>query len=769
MTTLNEAISNTNDDVHVWDNGNWYLDYLGYTYFGYYYSPHKITAGWRFQGISVPQGTTISSATFSIWPLSKELHPSDDFNFYIYGRNQDTAPAWASGSVQPDNTSIQTTAVTSDTTANMTMGQFNGYDVTAIVQEIINRTGWASGNAISFQVYSKTSYPIEMVKVVDYASTPSQAATLEIVYSPASTPVSSDGSLGVDRAGALAQNRSISSSHVASLTALLSAPSARRLKVNQDTANLIEFLTGARTDFKSQSSRSAKIFADTPAPISYMVPVAGNHGVLIDRTARRFADISIVASWGLSVHVDIDAYTEALAAAQTVYHISAEYAQNSATNFNIQSENLIPAQKDASLNAEYSNAVTISKDAYLAAEWKHKFSGDISFAAENLIPLTASQSVQIEAVSTLFGDVNSVSETLATLLASEELTADRLQQVGIPKSFNSENLRKLSKSNLFPSSILSQLFRDQPTDIEWSAAFEHDAKTIIEFLGKRLVDTAAKIEYLSGVAKDEALPTSWQGIILLQVNENLPAEWLARAQIDKPLAAEGLRTTFFTAQLSNEYLSNQIQNARAFGEWLQALRLDTGIFPTETLQTLSKGQSLPAAWLREVNASSNLAIENLQRLSRDSSIVAESLQGLLARKELPISTLGSIQYDQQIPAEWQLLTGIVADTFLAVDSLSTIQVGTPLVSSRQRSLIVDNKGVSEWFRSLSLDQKLVAEWAGLEFIEGNLRVFTMDSRGVMFSMPARGIVFRGIPRSLVFEGPARGIKFTTGPRQFTFE
>lgn len=101
-------------------------------------------AGLRFQNIIVPKNSVITSATLGV---SRGLGgPTGSSLGNWYGDNVDNAPAWSSSS-RPDQITKTTGSALVVSTSD---GVKNFVDVTAIVQQIVNRSGWASGNAIRF-------------------------------------------------------------------------------------------------------------------------------------------------------------------------------------------------------------------------------------------------------------------------------------------------------------------------------------------------------------------------------------------------------------------------------------------------------------------------------------------------------------------------------------------------------------------------------------------------------------------------------------------
>lgn len=96
----------------------------------------------RFANIDVAQGTVIDSATLSFTTVNNS--GSGGGSVVITARDIDDAPALAAGS----ESWAVTSASVSDTYAANTA---HNVDVTAIVQEILDRGGWVADNAMAFR------------------------------------------------------------------------------------------------------------------------------------------------------------------------------------------------------------------------------------------------------------------------------------------------------------------------------------------------------------------------------------------------------------------------------------------------------------------------------------------------------------------------------------------------------------------------------------------------------------------------------------------
>lgn len=136
-----------------------------------------IYAGLRFQGVNVPQGATIDSAilTLNIASLEGGATPST----YCYGVDADTAAAWADPGNLPS--AVTPTTAQSATFAPIATGS-EQVDVTTIVQEIIDRVGWSSGNALALVFNDDGTSSNEYWIAEDFEDAGTAEASLEITY-----------------------------------------------------------------------------------------------------------------------------------------------------------------------------------------------------------------------------------------------------------------------------------------------------------------------------------------------------------------------------------------------------------------------------------------------------------------------------------------------------------------------------------------------------------------------------------------------------------
>ena len=191
MTILNLAITDSADDGT--DIGAQWLaydnDYVESNFFEIKKTPSTTKLGGvRFRNITVPNGATINSATLT---LTNKTAASAVDSITIWGDDVDDAPLWSAGS-RPNSGFTDTTASGVQNTVPITAGSAITIDVTSVVQELVDRGGWVSGNSQRFRVLLGATYRV--MKISDYQVTPddttADVAQLDIDYTAgASAPV----------------------------------------------------------------------------------------------------------------------------------------------------------------------------------------------------------------------------------------------------------------------------------------------------------------------------------------------------------------------------------------------------------------------------------------------------------------------------------------------------------------------------------------------------------------------------------------------------
>jgi hypothetical protein len=155
------------------------------------------TVGLRFTGVSIPAGVTITKASIQ---FQADEVTTGNANLTIGGEAADNAAAFTTGSKnissRPRTTAKVTWAPAPWSTAGARGAEQRTPDLSPVVQQIVSRPGWASGNALAVVVAGTGTRTAE-----SYEGGAAKAPALHIEYSsgtaatsPASTPPPTSGS-----------------------------------------------------------------------------------------------------------------------------------------------------------------------------------------------------------------------------------------------------------------------------------------------------------------------------------------------------------------------------------------------------------------------------------------------------------------------------------------------------------------------------------------------------------------------------------------------
>ena len=144
----------------------------------------------RFNNIVAEQGATVKSAYFKINKRGFSGN-SADYNFYVaaYDDDNKTAPSAASHLNHSNYTTAEVAWGSNTDTGNGTIrSASNGTvlsspDIKTVIQEVLDRSGWSSGNSIVIAFYPKTNQPggnNQMVRVEMYDDSGDVPPQLEI-------------------------------------------------------------------------------------------------------------------------------------------------------------------------------------------------------------------------------------------------------------------------------------------------------------------------------------------------------------------------------------------------------------------------------------------------------------------------------------------------------------------------------------------------------------------------------------------------------------
>jgi hypothetical protein len=143
------------------------------------YSGNKVTGGLRFSGVSVPRGATITQA---ILRVKSYQAASNTLYLKVSGEATDNPGGFESASVRP-SVRVKTVAqVDWDPGAWTSGGWYESPDLKTVLQEIVNRSGWVSGNALVLLLADDGSASGVYRLISAYDSGAANGAELQISY-----------------------------------------------------------------------------------------------------------------------------------------------------------------------------------------------------------------------------------------------------------------------------------------------------------------------------------------------------------------------------------------------------------------------------------------------------------------------------------------------------------------------------------------------------------------------------------------------------------
>ena len=150
--------------------------------------------GLRFAGVAVPTGATVANVYLEF--VTDEVSPGASLT--IFGQDADDPATFTTTTNDVSDRTLTAASVPWVTGPWDTVGQSHqSTDISAVVQEIIDRAGWASGNAMAFIVDGVLG---GRVTAESYEGVPASAATLYIQYTvdPVTDPPDTPTGLTVD-------------------------------------------------------------------------------------------------------------------------------------------------------------------------------------------------------------------------------------------------------------------------------------------------------------------------------------------------------------------------------------------------------------------------------------------------------------------------------------------------------------------------------------------------------------------------------------------
>jgi len=196
-TAFERQVSANDDDCMVYNQSGWkFTKTETYYQVGRINSVYGYGAGLRFQNVLIPQGATIARAYLKL-VSSEDKNPAAIVKSVIIGEAADNATAF---STLEDYQARRGTVVGGPNddhiTSNYTLwdyleGWYAGYqyeslDISAVIQEIVDRPGWESGNSLVLfwddHANRSTSYTNNYRRAYGYGGSPANAPVLHVEY-----------------------------------------------------------------------------------------------------------------------------------------------------------------------------------------------------------------------------------------------------------------------------------------------------------------------------------------------------------------------------------------------------------------------------------------------------------------------------------------------------------------------------------------------------------------------------------------------------------
>ena len=172
------------DDAH--ENSITYIDNANYLYIGYRLSPGTYYSGFRFNDLNIPRYSTITSASIRLIHYNNR----DEYtSLKIATHAHDNSPIFSdTNGPMTRRFHLSTNRIDWDWGPGEDGDIYVSPDISSIIQEIVDRSGWNSGYELSIIIYSDdTETTRRQVYAIDEDS--SREAILNVQWDEPPTPV----------------------------------------------------------------------------------------------------------------------------------------------------------------------------------------------------------------------------------------------------------------------------------------------------------------------------------------------------------------------------------------------------------------------------------------------------------------------------------------------------------------------------------------------------------------------------------------------------
>lgn len=199
----------------------------------------------RFTGVTIPNGATITSAKIRFVDLNTKS--ATGIALLIQGVDEDNTAEFV---ISPENTARTRTKTTANVGWTGSFSQVKDSnrdtpDLTSIVQEIVDRAGWSSGNAMAFWLADNGSTSGQYIDFYEYASSTTKCAILLVDYnfggSPSVSP-SSSSSASISPSASASPSSSLSPSPSSSFSRSPSPSPAENISILEVAKDGVDIL-----------------------------------------------------------------------------------------------------------------------------------------------------------------------------------------------------------------------------------------------------------------------------------------------------------------------------------------------------------------------------------------------------------------------------------------------------------------------------------------------------------------------------------------------
>jgi len=180
MTTFNSAVAASSDDAMENGSTGAINRTAGQNYLDATYSHN----GLRFLNVTIPQGATINSASLDL-EVTSTTYDDPDLNIHAQAADD---PATFSTTATDISSRSRTTAKTQWTATGIGSGAKSSPDLKSVIQEIIDRPGWVSGNSLIAILVNRGSANFRYYAYENASSKPPPELTIDYTAATGATP-----------------------------------------------------------------------------------------------------------------------------------------------------------------------------------------------------------------------------------------------------------------------------------------------------------------------------------------------------------------------------------------------------------------------------------------------------------------------------------------------------------------------------------------------------------------------------------------------------